>query len=206
MTRLICLAILFVCAPWTAVGQNAGLPAAVLERLDDLYGETRSVSGDFTQEKHLAMFARPLVSRGTFAIARPGKIHWSYEEPVSLGFASDGTTVRRWDERSGAAQAKPLAGDPVLSVIVDQMLAWSTMDVPAMERHFSISLASSDPVVLHLEPNTDRLAEIISHVIIAFAPDETHVQEVTVVEPDQDKTVIRFANVRLNLELPGALF
>lgn len=206
MIRLLFLAILFVFVPWPATGQSADLPSAVLERLNTLHSTTKTVSGDFTQEKHLAMFAQPLVSRGTFAIARPGKIHWAYQEPMSLGFASDGTTVRRWDGRSGGTQAKPLSSDPILSVIVDQMLAWSTMDVPAMERHFSLSLFSADPVVLHLEPTIAQLAEIISCVRIAFAPGETHIQEISVVEPDQDATVIRFRNVRLNIDLSDDLF
>lgn len=204
MIRLLFLTILFVFVPWPAVGQTAGLPSAILERLNTLHSTTKSVSGDFTQKKHMAMFAQPLVSRGTFAISRPGKIHWAYQEPMSLGFASDGTTVRRWDGRS--ATAKPLSNDPILSVIVDQILAWSTMDVPAMERHFSLSLFSPDPVVLHLEPTTRQLAEIISHVRIAFAPGETHIQKISVVEPDQDKTVIRFSNIKLNRELSDDLF
>ncbi len=200
------LVVLMLFAPCTAMSQEGKLPSEILERLHELHGTTMTVSGDFIQEKHLAMFAQPLVSLGMFAIAQPDKIHWAYEKPMLLGFASDGAEVRRWDEHSGTTQAKPLATDPILSVIVDQMLAWSTMNAPAMERYFALSLDSSEPVILQLKPNTAQLGEIISHVRIAFTPDQTHLRQITVVEPDGDKTVIRFINVKLNVELPGDLF
>jgi outer membrane lipoprotein-sorting protein len=206
MILRILLIVLMLFVPCKAMNQEEKLPLEILEQLHELHSTTKTVSGGFIQEKHLAMFARPLVSRGTFAIAQPDKIHWAYEEPMSLGFASDGTKVRRWDEHSGMTQSKSLATDPILSVIVDQMLAWSTMNAPAMERHFALSLDSSDPVILHLEPNAVQLREIISHVRITFTPDQTHLGQITVVEPDGDKTIIYFINVKLNVELAGDLF
>lgn len=187
-------------------GHARKLPPDVLDHLQRMHHHTQTVSGSFTQEKRLALFEQILVSRGTFAIAKPKKIHWAYQEPTAFGFASDGVQVRRWNEQFGMSKPMPLGLDPVLSMIVEQMLAWSTMDTHALESFFSLSLADADPITLHLEPKTSQVAEIIKQVRITFASDGTHIQEIRIMELDDDETRIRFENVRINQELPHRLF
>lgn len=182
------------------------LSGEMLDRLQEIHAGINSVSGSFTQEKHLAMFEESLVSRGNFAIARPGKIYWAYEYPMDFGFSSDGETVRRWSEESVKSEAVPLARDPVLSVVADQMLAWSTMDTEALKQNFSITLLDSIPLSLKLVPVRKQLASIIRAVKIDFDDRERHISCITILEQDQDKTVISFEKVRLNQDLPAGLF
>lgn len=187
-------------------GRAQELPPDVLEQLHNMHHAIQTVSGSFVQEKNLAMFEQILISRGTFAIAKPGKIHWAYQEPTAFGFASDGKQIRRWNEQSGISKSSPLKLDPILSVIVDQMLAWSTMDTRALERHFSLALAADGPVILDLEPRAGQIRGLINRVRISLAPDGAHIQEIKVFEHDGDETRIHFDNVVLNQELPHGLF
>ncbi len=182
------------------------LPLDMLKRLQNIHQDIQTISGSFVQEKRLAIFEQTLVSKGTFAVVKPGKIHWAYEYPSSFGFASDGENLRRWSRESGESESIPLARDPVLSIIVDQMLAWSTMDIQTLERYFSISLAQSRPIALLLEPKTVQLKDIIRSVEIIFDSAEKHIKKIAILEYDGDETMIRFENVTLNSKLPSGLF
>lgn len=182
------------------------LPTELPEHILDLHRATRTVSGEFVQEKRLAMFEQTLISRGYFAVEQPGKIHWAYHQPSESGFASDGVRIRRWNEHSGMSPAAPLSRDPLMSVIVDQMMAWSTMDTQALERFFSITVMDTDPISLHLEPKAAQLREILHQVRISFNSEESHIQEIMIFEEDGDTTRIRFEHVRINQELAPDLF
>jgi outer membrane lipoprotein-sorting protein len=187
-------------------GASEELSGEMLERLQVIHQQTRTVSGSFVQEKNLAMFEHTLISRGSFAVCVPGKIHWAYEYPAVFGFASDGENVWRWNEESGASDSMPLSRDPVLSVIVEQMLAWSTMDTRTLERYFSITLVESRPISLLLQPKVSQLEEIIASVEIMFDSTDRHISKIIILEHDTDETVIRFENVSLNLKLSPELF
>ena len=190
------------------------LTPALRERLATIYQGTRSVQGDFEQEKRLSMFDRTFVSKGVFAVEQPGKIHWAYQEPSSFGFASDGELVRRWNEHSGMSAPTPLARDPILSVIVDQMLAWSTMDAEKLEASFTLAVPKTTPestpetapLTLELLPKVRQLAAVLQRVQISFDQGDTHLQKIVLFEPDGDTTRIRFLNVRVNEDISPGLF
>lgn len=186
------------------------LTPALRERLAAIHQGTRSIQGDFEQEKRLSMFDRTFVSKGVFAVEQPGKIHWAYQEPSSFGFASDGEQVRRWNEHSGMSAPAPLARDPILSVIVDQMLAWSTMDAGKLEASFTLvvpkTTPESTPLSLELLPRARQLAAVLQRVQISFDQSDTHLQEIVLFEPDGDTTRIRFFNVRINEDVSPGFF
>ncbi|MFN2343869.1 MAG: outer membrane lipoprotein carrier protein LolA, partial [Desulfonatronovibrio sp.] len=96
--------------------------------------------------------------------------------------------------------------DPVLSVIVEQMLAWSTMDTSSLERYFSISLIESGPISLLLHPRSGQLEEIIQSVEINFDSTNRHISKIIIQEHDSDETAIHFKNISLNHELSPELF
>lgn len=199
------LLLLFVLATSTpCLAQD--LPAQTLERLRALQDGLRTVYGEFTQEKDLAMFEQPLVSRGRFAIRPPDDIDWIYTEPAEFGFSIQDGEVTRWNAVSGASRTTPLARDPVLAVIQEQMLAWSTMDTATLERFFTFRQSADDPIELEFIPKKSGLAAIISMVRIRLAADMKHIREIVIVDPDNDFTRIRLENVHVNQEPPPGLF
>ncbi len=197
--------LLFFC--FSSQPVDAGeLSGEMLDRLQEIHAGINNVSGFFIQEKQLSMLERGLVSRGEFAMAQPGKVYWAYDYPMETGFSSDGETLKRWSMESGKSQAVPLSRDPVLSVVVDQMLAWSTMDTKALKQDFSIYLIKPVPLTLKLVPSVKHLADIVHSVTIAFDDREKHIESIVIMENDGDKTVISFKNVSLNQDLPAELF
>lgn len=203
--RLILLILFFTFFYCKPTGADE-LSAEILDRLKEIHASISSVSGSFIQEKHLAMFEQNLISRGSFAIANPRKIYWAYNYPMKFGFSSDGETIRRWREGSGESKNAPLAHDPVLSVVTNQMLAWATMDTKVLKRDFDITVIESSPLSLKLIPVQKQLSDIIRSVTLIFDDQERHISSITLLEDDKDKTVIRFEKVRLNQDLPDGLF
>jgi outer membrane lipoprotein-sorting protein len=200
------LLLLLVLAASTTPCPAQELPTDTLDALRGLRDGLRLVHGEFTQEKELAMFEQPLISRGRFLIRPPEDIDWIYTEPAEFGFSIRDGEVTRWNAVSGTSRTTPLARDPILAVIQEQMLAWSTMDTATLERFFSFRQYADDPIGLEFTPKKSALGAIISRVRIRLAADMKHIREIVIVDPDNDTTRIRLENVHVNQEPPAGLF
>lgn len=185
----------------------AGEPPAVtaaLARLEREAATVRTLSSDFVQEKHLAMFDEVLVSKGRFAFAKPESLRWELLEPVATGFVLTGGKGRRWNDRSGKSEPFVLEREPVMKVVAEQLLAWAKADFVKLRRDYAITLEKEQPTTLRLTPLV--AGGVIKHLLIAFAADGSHVTLVEIHDQDGDFTRIRFVNARVNPDLPESLF
>jgi outer membrane lipoprotein carrier protein len=87
MTRLLILL-------WLA---SAPAFAGGLEQLKSFFATSHSMRGSFTQTVIAQNGRKPQQSAGIFAVQRPGKFRWSYEQPYVQLLVSDGKTLWSWD-------------------------------------------------------------------------------------------------------------
>ena len=115
----------------------SGLAAAGgIDQLKAFWAETHAAQGTFVQSVVAKSGRKPQNSSGSFALARPGKLRWSYEKPYKLLLVADGeklwtydadlnqVTVGKIDKTLGATPAALLTGE-------------------ALDRHFDLSEAGS---------------------------------------------------------------
>lgn len=177
---------------------------SVLTRLEGVAAGVKSLSSDFVQEKHLAMFEEVLTSKGRFVFVKPDRLRWELLEPVNSGFVLQGNEGRRWSDRSGRTEPFDLAKEPVMKLVAEQLLSWARADFVKLRKEYRISLVREKPVQLRLDP----LAKggILDHLLIAFAADETHVESVEIHDKDGDFTRIRFLAATVNGPVAKELF
>ncbi len=71
--------------------------AGGLEQLKSFFAMSHSMRGSFTQTVTAQNGRKPQQSAGIFAVQRPGKFRWSYEQPYVQLLVSDGKTLWSWD-------------------------------------------------------------------------------------------------------------
>ena len=86
--------IVIVLALW-CVGSPAF--AGGSDQLRIFMNSTLSARGTFTQSVVSSAGRKPKQSGGIFALQRPGKFRWSYEQPYPQLLVSDGQTLWSWD-------------------------------------------------------------------------------------------------------------
>jgi outer membrane lipoprotein carrier protein len=96
--------------------------AGGLDRLSQFMTGTQSATAEFEQRIHARDGKVVQASRGTLALARPGKFRWTYLKPYPQVIVGDGAriwiydedlrqvTVRKLDQALGATPAALLAG------------------------------------------------------------------------------------------------
>ena len=163
----------------------------------------KTVQAEFTQEKHLPILKKPLVSTGSFAYADPGSLRWEYVQPVRSILLMHNGETRRFLESEGELVPDRSAGLQAMSVVMDQITAWlkGRFDDNPM---FAAELADGGKIVL--TPTAEGMAKLIRRIELQLAADPGAIDTVTIYEDENAYTRLIFENLRLNPQLEAALF
>ena len=162
-----------------------------------------SVRADFTQEKHLPILKKPLISMGSFAYQAPGNLRWEYREPVrSILLMHQGET-RRFLDSEGKLVPDQSAGLQAMSLVMDQITAWlgGRFDDNPM---FASELVPGGKVLL--TPTAEGMAKLIQKIELQFAAQPGAIDTVTIYEDENAFTRLIFRELSINPSLDEALF
>ena len=93
------------------------------DQLKAFWTQTQAAQGSFSQSVMAKSGRKPQNSAGTFALARPGKLRWSYDKPYKMLLVADGeklwtydadlnqVTISKVDRALGASPAALLTGE-----------------------------------------------------------------------------------------------
>ena len=108
-------------APASKPAAAADCAAAVTARVQARYERMRDLEARFTQRTISPLSPAGDVSTGRVALAKPGKMRWSYETPEASLVVSDGKTL--WIYDAAAREAQKLAvGEQFMSGAAFQFL------------------------------------------------------------------------------------
>ena len=163
----------------------------------------RSVQAEFTQEKHLKILVRPLVSRGIFAFQAPQSLRWEYLSPVhSLLLMHEGR-MQKMIERDGRFEPDNGTGVDSMQIILQDIGNWLDgrfIDNPL----FNVTRPDNRTVVL--TPREQGLQSIISRIELHLGQVEGVMESVTIFEGPDAFTRLTFTKTVLNQEIPASTF
>lgn len=148
--------------------------------------------GEFEQAKTIKGFKRPLVSKGSFVMARDKGVQWVTAQP----FASTVVVTR---ERlltlgeSGASRQVDTRQEPGLKAVNEMLMALLAGDVKALAERFQAegALQGAQGWRLALKPRDASLAGFITRIELEG---HRHVDSVNLYEASGDASRIRFFN------------
>ncbi|MBD3770114.1 MAG: outer membrane lipoprotein carrier protein LolA [Rhodobacterales bacterium] len=115
---------------------------ALLEELSASMEDVKTASGRFEQ------FSPDFTTTsGTFALSRPGKVRFDYDDPSPLLIVSNGTTVAMQDSELETTDRVPLGSTP-LALLLDDKLDFATeaeiVDVSTQGGNAEVTLRDPD--------------------------------------------------------------
>ena len=167
-----------------------GAEAAVVQAVRERLVQVPVLRGEFEQSKQVQGFAKPLVSRGSFLVARERGVLWQTRTP----FASQLRLTR--DEivatQNGAVAFRLDASkEPSVRVINGLMFSLLNGDLGGLAEHFRIEGAAEGRAWrLQLVPRQAALARLMNRIELAG---DQHVRSIRIDEANGDRTAIRFS-------------
>ncbi|HEY4081790.1 MAG TPA: outer membrane lipoprotein carrier protein LolA [Burkholderiaceae bacterium] len=146
--------------------------------------------GEFEQQKQVQGFAKPLISRGSFVVARERGVLWLTKTP----FASQLRLTRdeiKATQNGAVAFRLDASKEPSVRVINGLMFSLLNGDIGGLSELFKVEgSAEGKAWQLHLTPRASALAKLMTSIDLSG---EMQVRSITILEASGDKTVIRFS-------------
>lgn len=170
--------------------------AAVQKRYDGV----RDVRARFEQTHRSALGGEDEVSRGTVVLAKPGKMHWRYEEPEPSQVVSNGETLWLYDPAFGEVQKLP-ATEGFLTGASAQFL----LGAGDLQRDFAVTAVScgESEAVLELVPRAPAGYE---KLFIEVDPASGDIRATRVVDLLGNVSRVRFSELELDTGPPPGTF
>ncbi len=200
-TTCIVIAMLLFAACNQALAQT---PEQTLSMLKEQAETVHTISSTFVQTTRIPLFQDAVQSQGRFLFKRPNALLWEITAPAKEGFALVGDTGMRWEQGKGR---KPFSvqSDPVMTIVARQLMVWLTLNLAAIEKEYTITVATSTPPTLRLEPKSADMRRVIHSLTILFSPQGV-ASQVTLEEANGGSTTILFTNTQVNITLPDSAF
>lgn len=184
MRRCLIVTALFCLCGLSAWADDNESSRATLQRVSERLTVADVTRGAFTQEHHLNVLSRPLVSRGDFVYHRQLGVRWSVIEPFASTMVVAPTGVFYQGE-----QAQPFAKG-----FGQLLLTLMQLDVEQLARNF---VASGDPGgdewKLVLKPRHDQWRQAITEIQLRG---NQAINQVGVLEASGDKVLVTFTDIR----------
>ena len=166
-------------------------------------GTVTSVRAAFTQEKHMKILVRPLVSEGILLFQSPDSLRLEYKHPLSSILLLHNGKTRRFVLKDGNLVEDVSANLQSMQVVVQEITRWLSGrfdDNPA----FTARLAPGRKIVL--EPRDQSFARLIQHIELLLSDRPAVIKSIMIIESEDSFTKLDFTDVILNQKLGDDLF
>ncbi len=160
--------------------------AAVAARIE----QPAMLRGEFEQQKQIAGFRKPLLSRGRFVLARGQGVIWDTEQPFPSRLT---VTAHRLRATSGGSVREiDAATEPALRAINRVLFDLLAGDLRDLQEGFEIRVLRIDAGGwrLQLSPRAGVFAQVFSTIELEG---DRHVAHVVLAEANGDRSDIRFS-------------
>ncbi len=177
--------------------------AASWEELETAAGTVTSIKAGFTQEKHMKILVRPLVSEGRLLFQGPDSLRWEYKHPVQSILLLHKGKTRRFVQKSGSLVEDASANLQSMQVVVQEITQWlnGRFDDNPM---FTAVLEPGRKIVM--TPREESFARLIQRIEVLLSDRPAVIKSVMIFESEDSFTKLEFKDVILNQKLDDDLF
>jgi outer membrane lipoprotein-sorting protein len=179
----------------------------VLARFDQVQGQIRTLSAEFTQATRSPLLKDPIVAKGQFYLTKPDSVLWEYQAPEPMRFVvAEGAYTGYFPERKKAEKRD-------IKRWSEQLFRFFGVGQGSKElgKFYEIALGETGPdasgaYVLVLSPKKHRVRRNVDEVKLWVDASSLLPVRIDYVGRDGNETELRFLNTRLNPDLAAGLY
>ncbi|WP_338476303.1 outer membrane lipoprotein carrier protein LolA [Pseudomonas khavaziana] len=169
-----------------------------LQQLSDQLAKPSVIHGSFTQEKHLRALPQPLVSKGTFVLAKDHGLLWLLKTPLQQDYRINAQGIARRDANGWQPLPNKSAGAEQNRLF----LAVLQGDSSGLQRDFELQLqGQAQQWKLTLTPRSLLLKQVFTRINIDGGE---LVHTIELLETQGDSTVLRMQDSTASQPLSAA--
>jgi len=165
---------------------------------------TQTIVSDFVQTKHISVLDNAITSEGKLVFKAPDLVKWEYLKPYqnTAIFKDDQLLVNNEGKRQnidlGANKMFRSLNSLIVNSIKGDMFDESQFDL----EYFKFN----DTYLVKFVPKDKRVRKFIASFELKFSSANAEVDEVKLIEPNADYTLITFQNRKVNTTVSDSAF
>ncbi|WP_027127679.1 outer membrane lipoprotein carrier protein LolA [Gelidibacter mesophilus] len=165
---------------------------------------TQSIISDFTQTKHLSVLDHNISSEGKLVFKAPNLVKWMYLKPYknSAIFKDDQLLVTNEGKKDKIDLSSNKLFRSLNSLIVNSIKG-DMFDASQFELAY---FKYDDAYLVKFVPKDKRMQKFIAAFELKFSNPSAEVEEVRLIEPNDDYTLITFSNRKVNTRVAESDF
>jgi len=163
-----------------------------------------SIHSDFRQEKSLSMLSEKIISTGKFWYRKNDKLQMEYLQPFNyLMILNAGKIFTRDGQKESSVSAGSNRVFQQVNRILIDCVAGTMLDNPDFQ---SRVFESNGAYLVELKPLSKNLAALYKNINIVVDKKDFTATVIEMYEISGDKTIIRFQNKSINVQIPDSVF
>lgn len=173
-----------------------------LKELESALADVKTVRTRFVQEKKMALFKKPVITKGAILLEVPEKLMWKIESPVKYVLLIDGQQAKQWDGETKKTVHISLSEQPVFAAVTQQLRAWFAGDYRALSKDYTISKISGEQLSFEFLPKKELpQAKLIKRIQVVFQKEKKYIASFSIEEVSGDATKLTFEETTINGEI-----
>ena len=179
--------------------------ADLLDRIVQARSTVRTLRARFTQDRTIGLLASSVSSRGELILVRPDRLRWHLDPPDEITWWVSRNTLSYASSTSRGTVTREAAGS--MATLLDDLLAVIGGDVGLLQARYRISVRRDpdDAAVVSAVPVDADVARRARLIALVLAPDLVRPRQIVLEETAEDRSVIRFSDVRINEPVDPAI-
>ncbi len=166
-----------------------------LEKMRAAAERITSVKGDFVQEKHMPILAKPLIAHGYFAYQRPASLRWEYRKPIKSVLLLHDGDVHRYLHTEKGWEEDVTANLQSMDFILQEISNWLN---GRFDGNPLFNAAAGDDKTVILTPKDKSMDQFIRRIELVMADQPGVMKQVTIFEGESSFTRFTFTAPKIN--------
>ena len=199
------LLILLACGTFSAIVAQTADATAIRQKVSQAAQRMKTMQCEFVQTKHLKMLNDKMVSSGKMAYQQSDRLRWEYQKPYTYTFILNGNNVAlKSKDRNDVIDVRQNKLFREIARIMMNSVVGQCLDD---DKNFKTALAATDKEwTATLTPLRKDMKQMFQKIILHFDKQQAIVRQVTLVEKNNDQTVIDLKNIRINEAIDAKTF
>lgn len=199
------LACLFLNTAWAQGFKPLASSEALEQKLHEAAKNTKSLSSDFVQTKHLEVLSEAIVSEGKLYYKADQLLRWEYTDPLPYLIVLNQGKVSIKDD--GKISSYDLSGNKTFQKVNEMVVRSIQGDLLVNEQDYRYEFAENKQQYrVMMYPKQDKVKEFMQRIEIYVSKKDYTVERVKMLEQSGDYTLMVFKNRTINATLSDQLF
>jgi len=190
------------CALLAVLQLAAAEEQSPLQELETALAEVKTVKTSFVQEKKMALFKKPMITKGAILLEMPEKLMWKIESPVKYVLLIDGKQAKQWDGETKKTVSISLTAQPVFAAVTQQLRAWFAGNYRVLSKDYTIKKLEGEKLTFEFVPKPELpQAKMVNRILVTFQKDKKYIELFQIEESSGDTTKLTFSETTLNADI-----